>query len=368
MNHRGARHGCVTAGFSGSRVGTAMRTSALRLAMLGPIAVLAAVAARAAEREGALVQSAEQPAIATDQQVGAREQSAAVPAQTIGQADQTAAPMPQRSYQMGPSGVAEYFANWSNRVHAALERQPYWTSALVTVPPLLEEAKLRYDQVWEHLGAGAKVNVFDAGKGLQLIPTETNELQLNMPPYQERIGREPARRWADWPFLTIKQRLLSANEQSGNYILTAFLGFQAPIGAKAFTEDSWVVTPTLAGGKRWGDFIVQTTVGFPIPTDHQEIIGTSFLWNTAFQYDFDNVFWPEFEVSTTHWFNGLRGGKTQVFLTPGLILGGFPLFNSAVRARIGGGYQFAVTPKLTTTPVLTPVYNHAWILTARLVF
>jgi hypothetical protein len=167
-----------------------------------------------------------------------------------------------------------------------------------------------------------------------------------------------------WPLLTMKQRLLSANEQNGNYIPTAFLGFQAPIGAKSFTNDPWVIRPTLAGGKRWGDFIVQITVGFPIPTDHQEIIGTSVVWNTAFQYGFNKVLWPELEVNTTHLLDGLRGGKTQVFLTPGVILG-VPLFNSAVRAKIGGGYQFAVTPKLTITPVLTPVYNHAWILTAR---
>lgn len=335
-----------------------MRTSVLSPAMLALIPVLAAVAARAAE----------QPAISTDQQAGAREQSAAVPEQTLVQADQTAARMPQPSYQTGPSGVAEYFANWSNRVHAALESQPYWTSPLITVTPLLEEEKLRYDQVWEQLGAGAKVNIFDAGKGLQLIPAETNELQLNVPPYQERRAQKPAQGWADWPFLTIKQRLLSANEQSGNYILTAFLGLQAPIGAKAFTVDSWVITPTIAGGKRWGDFVIQTTVGFPIPTGHQEIIGTSVVWNTAFQYDVNHVFWPEFEVNTTHWFNGLRGGKTEVFLTPGLILGGFRLFNTGVSARIGGGYQLAVAPKLTSTPVLTPIYNHAWIVSARLAF
>ena len=35
---------------------------------------------------------------------------------------------------------------------------------------------------------------------------------------------------------------------------------------------------------------------------------------------------------------------------------------------VGGGYQFAVTPKLQLTPALTPVYNHAWIVTARLAF
>jgi hypothetical protein len=331
-----------------------MSTSVLLLAMLAPISVLAAAAAA-------------QPAIATDQQAGAREQSAAGAAQTIGQADQTAAPMPQRNYQAGPSGITEYFANWFNRVHAAQESQPHWESPVVTTAPLLEE-DVRYDHFWQHQGTGANVNVFDSGKGIKLIPTETNELALNMPAYQQRIASNPAQGWADWTFLTIKQRLLSANEQSGNYVLSALLGFQAPVGAKAFTNDSWIITPTIAGGKGWGDFDIQMTIGFPIPTDHQDIIGTSMAVNTVFQYHFSKVFWPEFEVNATYWFNGLRGGKTQVFLTPGVMLGRFPLFNDAVRAVIGGGYQFAVAPKLTSTPALTPAYNHAWIVTARLAF
>jgi hypothetical protein len=54
-------------------------------------------------------------------------------------------------------------------------------------------------------------------------------------------------------------------------------------------------------------------------------------------------------------------------LTPGLILGRFHLIGRA-NAAIGAGYQFAVTPKLQTGPVLTPLYNHAWIVSARMPF
>jgi hypothetical protein len=285
--------------------------------------------------------------------------------QVTAQANQTPAPVPQ--YQVGPSGVGEYFANWFKRSDAARESQPHWMTPVVTVTPRLEQ-EFRYDQAWQHQGTGGNVTVFDNGKGLELIPTETNELLFNLPPYQIRTSKTSATGWNDWPFFTIKQRLLSANEQNGNYIVTAFLGLQAPTGIKAFTNDSWVITPTLAGGKGWGDFDIQMTLGFPIPTDHQDIIGTALTWNTAFQYHFNTIFWPEFEVNMTHWFNGLRGGKTQVFLTPGLIFGRFPLFDNKIRVVVGGAYQFAVTPKLTTTPVLTPQYNHAWLMTARLVF
>jgi hypothetical protein len=327
------------------------------LAVLVPISILAAVELP----ESALSQSAEQRAVLADQV------SPILVGQITGPADQPPASAPQPAYQVAPPSIEEYFANWFNRVHAAQASRPNWMTPVVTVTPRLEQ-EFRYDQFWERLGTGAGLHVFDSGKGLELIPTETNELLLNLPPYQERVSTRPAYGWNDWPFLTIKQRLLSANEQNGNYILTAFLGFQAPLGAKAFTNNSWIITPTIAGGKGWGDFDIQMTAGFPIPTDNQNIVGTSAVWNTAFQYHLNEVFWPEFEVNYTHWFNGLREGKTQVFLTPGIIFGRFPLFDNKIRAIIGGAYQFAVTPKLTFAPVLTPVYNHAWILTARLAF
>jgi hypothetical protein len=272
-----------------------------------------------------------------------------------------------QSYEIGSSGIREYFLNWFNRVDHTQAEQPHWMTPLVTVTPRLEE-EFRYDQYWEHANNNSNITIFDAGKGLELIPTETNELLFNLPPYQQREAKKSVSGWADWPFFTIKQRLLSANEQNGNYILTAFLGLQAPTGVSAFTNHAWLITPTIAGGKGWGDFDIQTTLGFPIPTDHQKTIGTPLVWNTAFQYHIHPVFWPELEFNMTHWFDGMRGGHTQVFMTPGLIFGRFQLFESRAKLIFGAGYQFAITPGQIFTPSLTPVYNHAWIATARLAF
>jgi hypothetical protein len=86
----------------------------------------------------------------------------------------------------------------------------------------------------------------------------------------------------------------------------------------------------------------------------------------AFQYHWAKYFWPEFEVNYTHWADGERSGKDQVFLTPGLILGRFNLAKD-VNFIVGAGYQFAVTPE-TKVPVLTPTYDSNWILTTRLSF
>jgi hypothetical protein len=49
-----------------------------------------------------------------------------------------------------------------------------------------------------------------------------NEVLINLPPYEERSHVKPASGWGDWPAFTIKQRLISANKQDGDYIVTAF--------------------------------------------------------------------------------------------------------------------------------------------------
>jgi hypothetical protein len=63
----------------------------------------------------------------------------------------------------------------------------------------------------------------------------------------------------------------------------------------------------------------------------------------------------------------VRGGKNQLFLSPGIVFGRFVLFDR-LKAVFGISYQFAVPPEITKAPVLTPVYNHAWLLTLRMPF
>ena len=277
-----------------------------------------------------------------------------------------AAPSPVLPAATDP--VTNYFLHWYDRVHEAQATQPHWITPLVTVTPRLEE-EIRYDQYWDQLGNGAQISNFSNGKGLELIPTTTNEVLLNIPAYQERTIVKPAKGTADWNFLTVKQRLLSANEENGNYILSAFLGFTAPTGAPAFTNKAWIVTPTIAGGFGVGDFDVQATFGVQIPTAESSIIGTAFATNVAFQYHIFQYFWPEIEINDTAWSGGLRNGLNQVFLTPGVILGRFPLGAPGVNAIFGVGYQVALNPSpAILTPVLTPIYNHAWLLSGRVTF
>jgi hypothetical protein len=259
-----------------------------------------------------------------------------------------------------------YFAHWYDRVREAQASQPDWITPLATVTPRLEQ-EFRFDAGFQQAGNGAHLANYGMGKGLELIPTTSNEIILGVPPYEDRTVNKPAQGFGDDPVLLIKQRLLSANAQNGDYIVTAFFGVQAPTGATAFTNDAWVITPTIAAGKGWGRLDVQGTLGVGLPLAHEREIGKSILANLALQYHVGEFLWPELEVNATQWSGGLRDGKTQVFLTPGLVIGRFPIAGRT-KAIVGLGYQVAVGPKLVTTPALTPIYDRQLIVTTRMSF
>jgi hypothetical protein len=201
-----------------------------------------------------------------------------------------------------------------------------------TVTARLEQ-EFRYDQYQEFLQNGSEINNYFAGKGLELIPTTTNEILINVPPYEQRLPEgskvTPATGFADGNFVTIKQRLLSANEENGNYILSAYLGFQAPTGITAFTNRlAWIVTPTLAGGWGIGDFDVQGTIGYTLPTDERNHVGNTLLTSVTAQFHFLEYFWPEFGFNDTQWTSGERAGRNQLLARVG-IFGRFQIYNRA---------------------------------------
>ena len=128
----------------------------------------------------------------------------------------------------------KYFDHWFERVDQTQAEQPHWMTPIATTTPRLEE-ELRYDQFFQKLGNGGTLDNVDGGKGLELIPAEPVEVIFGLPPYIEKStpGKPSVDGFNDLPFLLIKYRLLSANEQSGNYIVTAFLQGSAPTGIEA---------------------------------------------------------------------------------------------------------------------------------------
>src|SRR6185437_13911821 len=147
--------------------------------------------------------------------------------------------------------------------------------------------------------------------------------------------------FGDETFL-LKYRLLSGNEEHGKYILTAFLGGSIPTGSYRNGSAAAVVTPTIAAGKGFGPFSIQSTLGVGLPVDSIDKLGHAVAWNTAFQYRVRRYFWPELEVNSTFFASGANDGKKQTFLTPGLVVGRIPLHNR-LGLTLGTGMQIAAT-------------------------
>ncbi len=222
--------------------------------------------------------------------------------------------------------------------HADAE-QPHWIAPLFTTTPRLLE-QLRFD-IATQPKKGFETTNFGGGKGLELIPFANTEILITTLPYvthdkpgvQDGIG--------DMSFL-LKYRVASGNEESGNYIVTAFLGASVPTGTYSNGATDAIVTPTIAAGKGWGHFDFQTTFGIALPMDHMDKLGTPLAHNVAFQYRVLGKLWPEVEVNSTFWMNGSQVGDKQVFLSPGLIAGKFHLWRR-LGCAVGGGVQIPVT-------------------------
>ena len=251
----------------------------------------------------------------------------------------------------------QFIEQWQDRVQQTQAEQPHWITPLVTVTPRLEQ-EFRFDVLRQLTPSGELLNL-GAGKGLELIPSRNIEIIIAAPPAY-LIHNNPAIKdgFADESFL-LKYRLASGNEEHGKYILTFFLGGSIPTGSYRNGSVAAVVTPTIAAGKGFGRFSVQSTLGVGLPVDSVSRLGHAVAWNTAFQYHARRFLWPELEVNSTFNEGGTNDGKKQTFLTPGLVVGRIPLRNR-LGLTLGAGIQIAATHFHT--------FDHNLIFTARLPF
>ncbi len=256
------------------------------------------------------------------------------------------------------AGDDGFFQSWFDHASETQSQQPHWITPVVTVTPRLEQ-EFRFDIFRQQTPPGNDLVNLGGGKGLEVIPTARTELIIAAPPpYLLHNNPAIADGFGDQTFL-LKYRVLSANEQQGNYILTFFLAGSIPTGTYKNGSPAAVVTPAIAGGKGFGRFSVQSTLGVGLPVDSQNILGHPVAWNTAFQYHIRRFFWPEVEVNSTFFNGGSHGGEIQTFLTPGLVVGRIPLHNR-MGLSLGGGVQIAASR--------FHLYDHNLVLTARLPF
>jgi hypothetical protein len=247
-------------------------------------------------------------------------------------------------------------AGWLGMVSRTQAEQPHWITPLVTVTPRLEQ-EFRFD-ISRPEKDGQVTSFYGGGKGVELIPAEKLEVIIGIPSYnvQNFTGGKAA--FADEPLL-VKYRIFASNEEHGNQILTFFLGASLPTGSPPFSAGHGIITPTIAYGKGYGRFDVQTTLGIGLPTGGTAKLGRAITWNAALQEHTARFLWPELEFNSTFWDGGVNGGKKQLFVTPGIVVGRIPLRNR-LGLTAGIGLQVAATRFHT--------YNHAITFSFRLPF
>jgi hypothetical protein len=257
----------------------------------------------------------------------------------------------------GQETGGSFFDEWQRRASESQAEQPHWVTPVATVTPRLEQ-EIRYDVSFRTVPDGTTTDNIGNGKGLELIPARPIEIILNIPPYLIHHQTRIQDGFGDFSAL-IKYRLASAPEDKGNYIATVFLGASFPTGRVPNGAGHAIITPTLALGKGFRDLDLQTTFGVNIPTSESATAGHPLLWNATLQYHLAKRIWPEVEMNATFWPDGTLGGKKQIFVTPGIVFGRFPI-HKRLGFTIGGGVQIAASSYHQ--------YNHNWIVTARMPF
>jgi len=262
-----------------------------------------------------------------------------------------------------------FYGRFETHTTRIQSHQPAWAVPLVTTYTGLFQV-VRTDVIRQVTPAHADTWNIDNSKGVNFIPGFNTEFDVNLPPYLKHTDAPPNSTLpkdgaGDMSFLG-KYRIASGNATHGTYTLSAWVLATIPTGSHKNGSTNAGIAPSLGGGKGFGHFDVQSSIGATLPTGNPAITtsGRPIAWNTVGQYQIGKLFWPEVESNATFYKGGTNDGKTQEFITPGIIIGKCAFRPSEPKARpglaFGGGMQIAASHFHT--------YNHALVLTARVIF
>jgi hypothetical protein len=249
------------------------------------------------------------------------------------------------------------FRAWLDLGEKVQATQPDWLSPLATTSGRLKQ-EFRYD-IWDQPASGGNRSYqFGGNKGLEFITSSRTQILIGVPTYLLVSPNGPPAGFGDLP-LMLKFRISSAEGREGNYLVTFLLAATAPTGSHRYGAGDAVVTPTMAFGKGWGRFDVQSTVGVNLPAGDTAKLGRQVLWNTAFQYKAAWRLWPELEANSTFYTTGKYAGETQLYLTPGLGFG---------RAHLAGRFRLSSAVGVQIAATQFHTYNHRWMVSTRVSF
>jgi len=247
--------------------------------------------------------------------------------------------------------------SWLRKVDEVRANQPHFVSPIVTTHVLLVQ-QFRYDMSWQQDPTGNTITSnYGASRGLEIIPTTRLEVGLFPPSYVVHQSKTPDG-FGDLAW-QVKFRAFSAPEGKGDYFVGFFLGGSFPTGTPPNGQGHTILSPTFAAARGIGSWDIQSTIGANLPATGADLLGRAIIFNTAVDRKIKGKIWPMLEQNSTFWSGGTLDGKKEVFLTPGLVLGSFPLAER-LHLTLGGGVQIAVSQFHRD--------NHRWILSVRFPF
>jgi hypothetical protein len=279
-----------------------------------------------------------------------------MPPSLMAQTNQTQEPTRSGPTAPDASNQDDWLTRWIARVDEARAGQPHYVAPIVTTHVVLVE-QYRYDMSRQQDANGTATANFGASRGLELIPTTRLEIGISPPPYLMHQSSVPDG-FGDMSF-QIKYRVSSAPENKGDYFVGVFFGGSVPTGAAPNGADHAIFLPTLALAKGFGPVDVQTTLAAGLPASGTDLLGRTIASNTAVNVRIKGAVWPMLELNATHWSGGTLDGQHEVFVTPGVVVGSFPVAER-LHIGLGAGVQIAVSQFHR--------YNHRWIASVRLPF
>ena len=249
------------------------------------------------------------------------------------------------------------FRAWLDLGEQVQAAQPDWLSPLATTSGRLKQ-EFRYD-IWDQPNsAGNRSYQFGGNKGLEFITSSRTQILIGLPTYTLVSPGGAPGGFGDLP-LMLKFRISSAERSEGNYLVTFLLAATVPTGSDRYSAGNAVLTPTMAFGKGWGRFDVQSTLGVNLPAGNTAKLGRQVVWNTAFQYRSAWKLWPEVEANSTFYTTGKYAGETQLFLTPGIGIG---------RLQLAGRFRWSSAVGIQIAATQFHSYNHRWMFSTRFSF
>lgn len=238
--------------------------------------------------------------------------------------------------------------------------QPTWPTPLVETDPRLTQY-YRFSFSHEYTPAGTETVSYGNARGGGIIAWNRCQFDVLPPPYIQH-NSTAADGFGDTSVL-MKYRIVSANADHGNYIVTALLTHSFATGSakNGALTDSW--NPTLAGGIGITKKIdVESSLGGTMPTGKIATQGRSIVWNSLMQAHIARSFWLELENNATFYNRGSHAGLMQNFITPGAF---FVLKRKAWKPAhyflvFNGGMQIATSSFHS--------YNHNLIAEMRILF